>query len=87
MGIGARVTATCDDQSQVRVISLGEGFITQNTTTAWFGLKECQKVDRLTIQWPSGLKQELKNLETNQKINIIEKETPPDSDDSWPKAS
>lgn len=74
-GIGSRITVTCDGASQVREISLGEGFVSQNTTTAWFGLGSCGNVDRVDVRWPLRPLQTLRDLPVNHRILITEGET------------
>ncbi|NOZ68434.1 MAG: PKD domain-containing protein [Deferribacteres bacterium] len=37
-----------------------------------FGLKDNTQVDRLTIQWPSGIKQEIYNIPANQVFRAVE---------------
>lgn len=71
-GIGARLELSCSGQKQVRSINLGDGFMSQSTTDAWFGLKQCEHVEQLDIQWPSGLKQTLSHLSVDQKIRVTE---------------
>lgn len=41
-----------------------------------FGLGAHTKVDKLTIQWPSGRVQELENVEANQILKLTEPDTP-----------
>lgn len=72
MGIGTRLTATCDGRRQVRLVSLGDGFISQSDTAAWFGLKDCRRVETLEVLWPSGTKQVLHDISANRRIVITE---------------
>jgi len=72
MGIGTRLTATCDGRSQVRLVSLGDGFISQSDTTAWFGLGDCRRVETLEVLWPSGTRQVLHDIPADRRILLTE---------------
>ena len=52
--IGARVRVVVAGVSQIREISGGSGWCSQNSLTAEFGLGFNLLVDTLQIQWPSG---------------------------------
>ncbi|HIG29270.1 MAG TPA: CRTAC1 family protein [Verrucomicrobiales bacterium] len=74
-GIGCRLSlqALPDGPIQVREIRAGNHFLGQSEYTAHFGLKEqTETVHELTIQWPSGTVQVLKNVEINQTLVAIE---------------
>ncbi len=76
--IGARVSvlATMGGQLkwQTRVIqsSWGGGPSSQSTLKAMFGLSDAVSVDSVKISWPSGVVQNLSNLEINSCHDIIE---------------
>ena len=74
--IGAKVwaKATIEDQSvsQLRYISAQSGYAGQNSLIVHFGLKDAQKVDSLTIEWPNGEVQYLKQIFANQQIKVVE---------------
>jgi enediyne biosynthesis protein E4 len=74
-GIGAKVRAyaTIGGKAfwQLREISGGTGF-GQTTPLAHFGLGDAPKVEKLRIEWPSGIVQELSNVEVNQVLNVVE---------------
>jgi hypothetical protein len=53
-GIGARVRIVAGGVSQIREVSGGSGFCSQNSLTAEFGLGINLLVDTLQIQWPSS---------------------------------
>jgi hypothetical protein len=44
---------------------------------AHFGLGDAQKVDILRIEWPSGIVQELTDLDPNQSLTIVETQSAP----------
>lgn len=72
MAIGAQVRVRCDGRQQLRAVTLGDGFVTQSTTTAWFGLGQCETVQSVVIEWPSGTRQALENVRSDQRILVTE---------------
>jgi enediyne biosynthesis protein E4 len=75
-GIGAKVRlkATFAGKSrwQMREISGGSGYASQNALAAHFGLGDAATIDFVRVEWPSGVVQELKNVKPNQRLTIIE---------------
>ena len=43
-----------------------------NSINLEFGLRDIEIIDKITVIWPSGITQILQNINSNQKINIIE---------------
>ena len=70
-GIGARVTATSGDLSQIREVLGGLGR-QQDELVVHFGLGQRTQVDRLEIRWPSGQVDILSAIPADQKIRIFE---------------
>ncbi|MBZ0267628.1 FG-GAP-like repeat-containing protein, partial [bacterium] len=71
--IGARVTLTAGGVTQVREISGGSGYGSQDAQTASFGLGAVATIDLVQIDWPSGVVQTLApSPAVNQKITVIE---------------
>ena len=54
-GIGARVIIEGAWGQQCRVIQSGVGYGITNSLTARFGLGQADQIDRVRIEWPSGL--------------------------------
>jgi hypothetical protein len=71
--IGARVVVTTGDGSYVQEISGGAGRGSQNSLPLEFGLGAATVVEELTIRWPSGTVQTLRNLVVDQHIDITER--------------
>jgi hypothetical protein len=75
-GIGVKVrakaTVTGHVQWQLREVSGGSGYASQNALYAHFGLGDATNVDVLRIEWPSGIIQELQNVSLNQFLLIKE---------------
>jgi len=57
-GIGAKLTAEVAGRTQTRWIASGSSFLSASEMTATFGLGSARQIDRLTIVWPSGLREE-----------------------------
>jgi hypothetical protein len=70
--IGARVRAVASGLSQIREISGGSGYCSQNSLTAEFGLGSRTSVDSLVIRWPSGIIQKLTGLPVDTLLVITE---------------
>ena len=73
-GVGARLAATCDGRRQVRQVALGEGFVSQSDTAAWFGLGSCRRVSTLEVEWPSGARQSIRDIPADRRILVTEEE-------------
>lgn len=72
-GIGARVTVTIDNESQMQEVRTGLSYLSSNDPRILFGLGDHTRIDRLEIRWPSGIVQVLENLEVNREIVVVEK--------------
>jgi hypothetical protein len=68
--IGSKVVLEWDGKKQVQVVTAGLGFASQNEHRLHFGLGKSNKVDIVTIHWPSGKNTLVKNPEID-KLNII----------------
>jgi hypothetical protein len=71
-GIGARVQVIAGGMSQIREISGGSGYCSQNALTAAFGLGTASVVDTLRIQWPRGQVQVLTGVTPGQALTVQE---------------
>ena len=79
-GVGARVyvRATVDDENvstQVQEASAGSSFLSSHDPDLHFGLGLAIKVEKVTILWPSGVEQELADIEVNQVLEVTEPTT------------
>jgi len=52
--IGARIRLVAGGLTQIREIDGGNGYSSQSTRRAHFGLGHTEKIDHLEIRWPSG---------------------------------
>ncbi len=72
-GIGTRVLLTAGEKSQIREQTGGMHYRAQNYKNIHFGLGQNKIVDNISIYWPSGIVQEIKNVEVDQTLKIEEK--------------
>ena len=71
-GIGARLVAEVGQRRIARDQFPVNSYRSQANNRVHFGLGEAEQIDRLTIRWPSGKIQTLKNVRKNQHIFIKE---------------
>jgi uncharacterized protein with ACT and thioredoxin-like domain len=69
---GARIRLTAGGRTLVREVSGGASYLGQGDTRAHFGLGDRARVDTLEIRWPSGLREEIRNVAANQIVTIRE---------------
>ena len=81
IGAKIKVTAQINGASvqQLREISGQTGYLSQNSLNAEFGLGDANTIDRIEIEWPSGIVQVLTNQDVNQFLAITESELMPPS--------
>ena len=70
--IGARVSVETDRIRRTRVVSAGSGFLSQHTKELLFGLGPSQRVQKLTVAWPSGLSQEFTDVPLGARLRLVE---------------
>jgi len=71
-GVGARVIVRSGDFTQVAEKMSASSYLSQNDPRLHFGLGQRTKVDEVTIQWPSGKTQKLKEVMVNRFLKVIE---------------
>ena len=69
--IGAKVTLDACGQKQFEEERNGGSYISRNDSRIHFGLGACAKVDRVSVQWPSGTVQVLDSLPID-KYSMVE---------------
>jgi tetratricopeptide (TPR) repeat protein len=74
--VGAKITLETALGQQTRVLRIGSGFLAQHTKELFFGLGTEGSAIQATIQWPSGLVQELHDLPRGHRI-WVEEGVPP----------
>jgi len=76
IGAKVRIFATIQGKSfwQLREVSGGAGYCSQNDLRVHFGLGDAATVESLRIEWPSGITQFLRDVAVNQLLTIEEEE-------------
>ena len=73
-GIGAKVTVTTGDMTQIREVKSGSSYASGSDTRLLFGLGKNQGIEKVSIVWQSGTTQELRDVSINQTLTIVESE-------------
>lgn len=82
--IGAKVTVETASGRQTRTVRCGSGFLAQHSKELLFGLGDTEQPVQATIEWPSGLKQEVRDLPFNHRI-YLEEGHPPSKEEPYAK--
>lgn len=83
MGIGSSIKVITNGQSHYNYTVCGEGYISQNSGTEFFGLGEASSIDVVEVYWPSGSIDHIEDLEINQTILIEEGQNPLSVEDEF----
>ena len=73
-GIGASVTVTTGETTQVAQKRSTTGYLSQGDPRLHFGLAQHNTIDKIEIKWPSGEIQELTAVNPNQILTVTEPE-------------
>ena len=71
-GVGARIEAHAGDLLVARELYPANNFHGQQAARVNLGLGDAKVIDRLIVHWPSGLRQEFKDVEANRFLRIRE---------------
>ena len=76
IGAKVRIFATIQGKSfwQLREVSGGAGYCSQNDLRVHFGLGDATTVESVRIEWPSGITQFLRDVVVNQLLTVEEEE-------------
>ena len=69
---GARVTVEADGQKLIGQVSPASSYLSYSDPRVHFGLGKSTKVDRITIKWPSGKTQDIKDAALDRILVIHE---------------
>ena len=73
MAIGAQIQITTEDgKNQWNQVSTSVGYASASDCRVHFGLGANRRIRELSIHWPSGIKQQLHNLEVDRVLTIEE---------------
>ena len=70
--VGARIRVRAGDHWQTRVVNTGSGYLSSSSRRQHFGLGNSTIVDQVEIDWPSGNRTLLHNLDAGRRYKIIE---------------
>ena len=77
-GLGAKVIVKVGDSRFTRFHDGKSGYLSQSSLPLYFGLDQQKVIDKIEIEWPSGVKQTVNGpIESNQMLTI--QEDAPDS--------
>jgi hypothetical protein len=73
-GLGATVRLTAGGRTYMKYHDGKSGYLSQSSLPLYFGLGEAARVDRVEVDWPSGIKQVVPGpIRTNDLLPITEK--------------
>ena len=75
-GLGSRVTVRTGDREQTLQTRGSFSYLSQSDPRLFFGLGAYDRADRIDIAWPSGIRQQLKDVEADQLLDILEPTEP-----------
>ena len=86
LALNALVRLTAGGVTQQDYVRVTDGFMTQTPADMHFGLGKAEKIDHLTIFWPSGATQEFSGLPADRLIEITEGDAGPRASElkRWP---
>ena len=70
--IGASVTLASRGQSWTQQLTAGHGYLASNQRHLCFGLGSVERIDSLTVRWPSGREQRFQEIAVDQEIVLVE---------------
>ena len=70
--IGAEVTLVAGGRRATKWLTAGDGYQASNQRQLVFGLGAGERVETLSIRWPSGLRQEFADLPADQALIFVE---------------
>ena len=71
-GIGAKLQLTAGGMTQTDEVHSGGSYLSQNDLRVHFGLAAATKIDSVTIHWPSGTVDTMKNLAADKFYSVLE---------------
>ncbi len=74
-GLGATVTLEVGDRRQSQYLTLARGWLSAIEPAVHFGLSNAERVDALTVRWPSGHVQRLESLAAGRTYTVTESAT------------
>ncbi|MFO1077311.1 MAG: VCBS repeat-containing protein [Planctomycetota bacterium] len=75
-GIGAVITVDAGGQHMVRQVMGTRGYMSAGEAVEHFGLGAAARIDRIEVAWPSGIRQEFRDVAADQWLTIREEGEP-----------
>jgi len=72
--VGARVVVEAGGRRLRRVVQAGEGFLCASSLRLHFGLNGAERIERMTVIWPSGARETFEDLAADARYRIVEGE-------------
>ena len=72
--IGAKIRVVAAHTTQVREVGAQASYLSQNDLTEHFGLGTTSEVDSVVVTWPSGVRQVVPRVASNQTLRLVEGE-------------
>ena len=70
--VGALIRVECKDETWVTSMSDGDGYFGSNEHLIHLGLGKQSRIDRISIEWPSGQRNEFADLEADSRYLLVE---------------
>ena len=83
-GLGARIAVRTGSREQTLQTHSSSGYLSQSDPRLYIGLGAHLKADRIEIVWPSGVRQQLQDVEADQLLTVTE---PTESSAEYPLRS
>jgi len=75
-GLGTKVKITTASGVQFNEATTAVGYNSSSDKRVYFGLGNATVVERIELAWPTGVKQELRNVMADQILTIVESGRP-----------
>lgn len=75
--IGARVEIGIGNRKWTQWVLSGDGFLCRNQSILSFGVGSADRIDQLTIVWPTGKTQSFRDIDVDRRLLMIENESSP----------
>ena len=70
--IGARVTLSAADGTQVQEVRGGGSYFSQNDLRVHFGLGTASRIERVVVRWPDGADEQWKDVPIDRIVTLTE---------------
>ena len=81
MGVGSTIVVKAGDKLYHEYTLCGEGYISQNSNTEFFGIADATAIDYVEVHWLSGQTDRVENIAPNQLLTIVEGSFPKEEEE------